>query len=69
MELLKEILWCMSNMANYDEIAISFTMDGLIEKLYLIARNYHEQFSFDIWRVLIWNMRNMSQAFSFLDKN
>lgn len=60
LHLLKEILWLLSNLANHDSIAFAFASDRFPEQLYLISRNFHNQFDFDHWRVILWNFRMVS---------
>lgn len=69
LDLLKEILWFMSNLADVRSIAFAFTVDRLPSQLYLIARNYHQQFGFDMWRILLWVFRVTVKALVDFEKN
>ena len=49
-------------MANTRDIAYGFATDRFPEQIYLIVRSYHRQFDLDMWKVMVWNFRMMSDA-------
>ena len=50
----------MSNLQSYEPLAYRFTNDSMPEQLYLITKKYNANFTFDIWRLLVWNFRMMA---------
>ena len=66
--MLKEILWLMSNLQSYEPLAYRFTNDSMPEQLYLITKKYNANFTFDIWRLLVWNFRMMAITLSLFEQ-
>lgn len=64
LRLLRELLWLLANLANQTNIAFAFAANHLDKQIYLISRNFHEQFTFDTWRVIIWALRMTASTFS-----
>ena len=62
LELLKELIWLINNLTNQDAIAYDFACDQFPQHIYLVTQVYHKQFDFNLWRVIVWNMRMMSGA-------
>ena len=58
----------MSNLQSYEPLAYRFTNDSMPEQLYLITKKYNANFTFDIWRLLVWNFRMMAITLSLFEQ-
>ena len=58
----------MSNLQSYEPLAYRFTNDSMPEQLYLITKKYNTNFTFDIWRLLVWNFRMMAITLSLFEQ-
>ena len=59
LELFKEIAWLVANLCGNEAMAFEFINEAMPKHFYMIARTFHPQFSFKIWRVVLWAMRMM----------
>ena len=69
LDLFKEIIWLMANLANQSAIGFAFATDRLAEQLYLVTSKFHKQFNFTIWRILLWIFRMLSHALENFEEN
>ena len=67
LELLKELIWLINNLTNQGAIAYDFACDHFPQHIYLLTLIYHQQFDFNLWRVIVWNMRMMSSALIYME--
>ena len=67
LDLLKNILWLVNNLSCKSPIAHDFASNGFAKHVYLLTLAYHTQFDFNLWRVLVWNMRMMSSVLDLLE--
>lgn len=63
--LLKEVIWLINNLITVEENACSFAARNFAEHIYMLCLCHHEQFDFDIWRIICWFMRLMNHTLRF----
>lgn len=58
---LRELLWFTANLtADSEEKAFEFLERGLANSLFLVVKEYAEQFSNELWRLFVWNFHALS---------
>lgn len=65
---LKELLWLTSNIAaDCDDSAYYLLENGLAKTLYLLVKEYNTQLSWELWKLVIWNFRNLANVLKFFE--
>ena len=49
----------MANLCGNEAVAFEFINEAMPKHFYMIARTFYPQFTFKIWRVVLWAMRMM----------
>ena len=59
-ELLEEIIRVVGNFAHRDAAGYVLIQDGFAEQLFVIVRDFKEQFDYKLWHLFIWAFRMLA---------
>lgn len=65
---LKELLWLTSNLSgDNDNSAYYLVENGLARTLYLLIKEYSTQLNWELWRLIVWNFRNLARTLKYFE--
>ena len=67
--LMKELLWFTANLAaDNEKVAFSLLQNNMQKDLLLMVKNYSKNFTWEIWRLFIWNFRVLSSVLKYEER-